>query len=468
MGSHSKGFLKDVHHLPLIAKLFDSILIYSSLYIMSLFIRDIEWIPNYNLLALISILVFIFAAESAKLYQSWRGVEFVTLLKRVLIVWAATSLMLIMIGYLTKVTSEFSRILITSWFFVVPILLLTWRAAYKSFIGLMRSKGYNSRKVAIVGISDLGVKVARHIEDHEELGMALEGLYDDRGLNRDDISEQDEFGGCSDTLVDKVHKGELDIIYITLPLQADERIKDLIDKLSDTTVAVYMLPDLYTFNLFNGSWTDIGGHPMVSVFETPFMGVDAFFKRVQDVTLSAIILTLISPLLLGIVIAVRMTSKGPALFKQCRYGISGNKIPVWKFRSMTTVDNGDEIKQATKDDARITPLGSFLRRTSLDELPQFFNVLTGTMSIVGPRPHAIAHNELYRKQIRGYMMRHAVKPGITGWAQINGYRGETDTVEKMQHRIDFDHWYISHWSIWLDLKIIFLTIFKGFVSKNAY
>jgi putative colanic acid biosynthesis UDP-glucose lipid carrier transferase len=214
---------------------------------------------------------------------------------------------------------------------------------------------------------------------------------------------------------------------------------------------------------------EIKGMPVFSVFDTPLSSKSSqVLKRIEDVLLSIIILVLISPILLVIAIAIKLTSKGPVIFKQKRYGLNGKEIKVYKFRSMTTQDNGTVVKQATKNDSRITPLGAFLRKTSLDELPQFINVLQGKMSIVGPRPHAVAHNEEYRKIVPKYMQRHLVKPGITGWAQINGWRGETDSLEKMEKRIEFDLHYINSWNLWLDIKIILLTVFKGFINKNAY
>jgi putative colanic acid biosynthesis UDP-glucose lipid carrier transferase len=219
----------------------------------------------------------------------------------------------------------------------------------------------------------------------------------------------------------------------------------------------------------HGEWTDLNGIPIISVFNTSVNNITSrTLKRLEDITISLLILMLISPILLAISIAIKVTSSGPILFKQKRYGLHGNKIIVYKFRSMTVQDNGNIIKQATKNDSRLTSIGGFLRRTSLDELPQFFNVIQGVMSIVGPRPHAVAHNEEYRKLIPKYMQRHLVKPGITGWAQINGLRGETEELEKMKKRIEFDLHYITIWSIWLDIKIIFITIFKGFFDKNAY
>jgi len=228
------------------------------------------------------------------------------------------------------------------------------------------------------------------------------------------------------------------------------------------------VPDVFAFDLLNARMTDLKGLPTISIYDTPMVGGHKLVKRLQDIILGSAILLLISPVLLVIACAIKFTSKGDVLFKQDRYGIDGKKIKVWKFRSMTVADNANVVVQAKKNDSRITPLGAFLRRTSLDELPQFFNVLQGSMSIVGPRPHAVAHNEEYRKLIQGYMLRHKMKPGITGWAQVNGWRGETDTLEKMQKRIEYDLDYIHSWSLYWDLKIVFLTIFKGFINKNAY
>ncbi|NDB70687.1 MAG: exopolysaccharide biosynthesis polyprenyl glycosylphosphotransferase, partial [Methylocystaceae bacterium] len=226
--------------------------------------------------------------------------------------------------------------------------------------------------------------------------------------------------------------------------------------------------DTFVTDLIQGRMDSVGGIPVVAVCETPFTGFSKLSKRGSDIVLSLIILILIFPLLAIIALCVKLTSRGPVIFKQRRYGLDGNDITVYKFRSMTVMDDGDTIEQAKKEDPRITPIGAILRRTSLDELPQFFNVLQGRMSIVGPRPHAVAHNEMYRKLIKGYMLRHKVPPGITGWAQINGYRGETDTLEKMKGRIDYDLEYLRNWSLRLDLYIIAKTIWVVLKRENAH
>jgi len=237
---------------------------------------------------------------------------------------------------------------------------------------------------------------------------------------------------------------------------------------SDTTATVYIIPNFFMYNLLNARWQSVGSIQTLSVFDTPFQGGSELLKRAEDIVLSLSILCLIAVPMLCIAAAVKITSPGPVIFRQNRYWLDGKKIVVYKFRSMSAQDNGTEVKQATKNDSRITPLGAFLRKTSLDELPQFINVLQGRMSIVGPRPHAVAHNEQYRKLIEGYMLRHKVRPGITGLAQVNGLRGETETINKMVKRVEFDLDYIHRWSVWLDIKIILKTVTNGFINKNAY
>jgi len=260
----------------------------------------------------------------------------------------------------------------------------------------------------------------------------------------------------------------VDLIYITLPMASQPRILKLLDELCDTTASIYFVPDIFLFDLIQARMDTIGGMPVVAVCETPFYGFDGLIKRVSDVVLASTILTLISPLMVAIATGVKLSSPGPALFKQRRYGLDGREITVYKFRTMTVIEDGNAIRQATRNDPRVTPFGAFLRRYSLDELPQFINVLQGRMSVVGPRPHAVAHNELYRKLIKSYMIRHKVKPGITGWAQVNGLRGETDTLEKMRARIEYDLAYLRNWSLRLDFQIVLKTIRVVLEKQNAY
>jgi putative colanic acid biosynthesis UDP-glucose lipid carrier transferase len=251
-------------------------------------------------------------------------------------------------------------------------------------------------------------------------------------------------------------------------MRAEERIRGVLTKLADTTASVYIVPDFFVFQMLHSRWTDIGGLPAVSVFENPLYGVDGLAKRVFDLLVAGIATVLLALPMLIVAIAIKLTSRGPVFFRQRRYGLDGQEILVWKFRTMTVCEDGNRVTQATKTDSRVTPLGAFLRKTSIDELPQLFNVLGGSMSLVGPRPHAATHNEQYRKMIEGYMLRHKVKPGITGLAQVRGWRGETDTLEKMQRRVECDHEYIREWSLWLDVKILFRTVLVVLAAKNAY
>ena len=251
-------------------------------------------------------------------------------------------------------------------------------------------------------------------------------------------------------------------------MAAQPHILNLLDSLKDTTASIYFVPDIFITDLIQGRFDTVGNMPVVAVCETPFTGFNGLAKRTSDVVLSFLILLLLLPILLVLTIGVKLSSPGPIIFKQRRYGLDGKEILVYKFRSMTVCDDGDIVKQATKDDARITRFGAFIRRTSLDELPQFVNVLQGRMSIVGPRPHAVAHNETYRKAIKGYMIRHKVKPGITGWAQVNGYRGETETLDKMEKRIEYDLEYLRNWSLSLDFWIIVKTVLIVAKDRNAY
>jgi putative colanic acid biosynthesis UDP-glucose lipid carrier transferase len=257
-------------------------------------------------------------------------------------------------------------------------------------------------------------------------------------------------------------------VYITLPLGSQPRILELTESLQGTTASIFFVPDVFGISIIQGRLQDMSGVPVVGICETPFTGTNELVKRLSDIVMATIILVLISPLLLAIAIGVKLSSPGPVIFRQRRNGLDGSEITVYKFRSMTTQDNGPVIDQATKGDPRITPFGAFLRRTSLDELPQFFNVLQGRMSIVGPRPHAVAHNEIYRELIKAYMVRHKVRPGITGWAQVNGLRGETETIDKMKARVEYDLEYLRNWSLGLDLQIIVRTLRVIFFDRNAY
>jgi putative colanic acid biosynthesis UDP-glucose lipid carrier transferase len=389
--------------------------------------------------------------------------------------WLMTVLMLALMAFATRYGQHFARSVMMAWIVLAPCLIGLGRMSMRIVQSGLLKRGIGVRKLAIAGLNDLGRQTAVNIEQDPSIGLQLVGFYDDRSILRDSglsnsSSEHSSITlqGNLNELVEQSRNGEIDTVLITLPMRAEDRIRYLLDQLSDSTVSVYIVPDFFVFELLHSQWTSMGGLPAVSVFENPLFGVDGMVKRVSDVVLASIALVASAIPMLLIAAAVKATSPGPVFFRQRRYGLDGREILVWKFRSMRTCDNGPVVKQATEHDPRITKVGAILRRTSLDEIPQIFNVLQGSMSLVGPRPHASAHNEQYRSLIRGYMLRHKVKPGITGLAQVNGCRGETETLDKMQARIDWDHRYIRSWSLWSDIKIMFSTVFVVLKQDQAH
>ncbi|MCF7518969.1 MULTISPECIES: undecaprenyl-phosphate glucose phosphotransferase [Pseudoalteromonas] len=432
-------------------------------------IYTIHFTSAYLAAALSITITYMYCAEILSTYRSWRAGKFRSM---VLCSWVSLVVAfstMFCISFVFKFTEVLSRLGLTIWFFVSLLLLFSWRLAVHLYKRNRRRLGLNLRNVAIVGATEGAAYLHKEIENNSELGFKFMGFFDDRKPERlfEKAANYDVEGNIQ-TAIDRARDGEIDILYIALPLKAEKRIADILLQLGNTTVDVHVIPDFLLSNLIHARIEHVGNLDTLSVFESPLIGAQEFIKRTEDIIVSSLILLLISPLLLVIAAAVKLTSPGNIIFKQDRYGLDGRKIKVWKFRSMTVTENSDVVTQATKNDARITKLGGFLRRTSLDELPQFINVLRGEMSIVGPRPHAVAHNEEYRSKVDFYMIRHKAKPGITGWAQINGWRGETDTLDKMAKRVEYDLHYIKHWSLWLDVKIIFMTIFKGFKSENAY
>jgi putative colanic acid biosynthesis UDP-glucose lipid carrier transferase len=379
--------------------------------------------------------------------------------------------LLLLIGFASKATHYFSRQALFSWFLITPCVLVAAHWLLRYWLYQWSLAGSRQSRAVIVGLSDLSRELDQQFRKTPLLGLSCLGFFDDRRPERllEKKQQQPErLLGCIETAAEFVKTHNVQHVYIALPMSAQPRILALLDGLRDTTVSIYFVPDIFRFDLIQSDISSIKGIPIVAVCQSPFIGVNSAVKRFSDVVLSLLILLLIAPLMLFIAMGVKLSSPGPVLFKQRRYGLDGKEIIVYKFRSMTVMEDSGQVNQATRSDPRITPFGGFLRKTSLDELPQFINVLQGRMSIVGPRPHAVSHNELYRGLINGYMIRHKVKPGITGWAQVKGFRGETETVEKMQARIDFDLDYLRNWSLFLDLFIIFKTISVVINDKNAY
>lgn len=388
--------------------------------------------------------------------------------------WLFIVSFVIIFGYATGYINSFPHELMVVWLWLTPIILLIGHIAISKFLSSIQYTSYANRTAVIVGVSDLGLQLRNKMKTEVELNLEFKGFFDDRDLPRFKkfietlYLREHEIIGQYSLLSEYVKTNAIDIIYIALPMTSQPRVLDLLDDLKDTTTSIYFVPDIFMFDLIQARIDDVAGIPVVAVCETPFSGINGLIKRVSDIVMTLFLLIPLTPIMLMIGLSVKLSSPGPVLFKQKRYGLDGQEILVYKFRSMTVTENGHTVVQATKNDKRVTKLGAFLRKTSLDELPQFINVLQGRMSIVGPRPHAVSHNETYRKIIKGYMIRHKVKPGITGWAQVNGLRGETDTIDKMQARIEYDIDYLRQWSLALDTKIIFRTVFLVFMDAQAY
>lgn len=377
------------------------------------------------------------------------------MLGRVGLSWLVTWGIIMTWLVLTQTATDYSRLWLAWW--AGASLLLSWfaRVAVYFMLSGLRSMGVNHKRVLLVGAGGAVASIRRRVKSSAWTGYDVVGVA----------------SATNDKALDyAINTLSPDEVWICQPPGDMKAIQRVLHALRHSTANIRLVPDMGMLQLMNHGMTVVLGLPMLDISSSPMTGFALVLKWLEDKLVGLLILVLISPVLVAIAVAVRLTSPGPALFKQKRHGWNGETINVFKFRSMYVhqEDATVSVTQATKGDPRITPLGRFLRSTSLDELPQFLNVLQGNMSIVGPRPHAVAHNLEYREHIPRYMLRHKVKPGITGWAQVNGLRGETDTLEKMEARVQADLFYIENWSLWLDFKIIVLTVFKGFVGKNAY
>ncbi|WDE12788.1 undecaprenyl-phosphate glucose phosphotransferase [Thalassomonas haliotis] len=463
----SKTFKPNSNTYSFLFKLIDLMIILAALPLAAEFYGI--WLTSEYVIAGLTVAVaFLYFAETLSFYRSWRHGSFSEMMLIGLASLVLSFFFLTAVAFVLKQSADLSRMTIGLWFAIASLGFLLWRRFALSIQRKLRKSGYNVKKSAIIGATESGERLFREIQANDELGYQFVGFYEDRDSSR--VSEQlvPHIKGGFEQALSLVREGEIDTLFIALPLKADQQITDILVKIGDTTVDIHFIPDFFIVNLMHARIIHVGDIDTLTVFESPYYGAKEWLKRTEDLLLGCLILLLIAVPMLFIALGIKLTSKGPVFFKQRRYGLNGEEIRVWKFRSMVVMENDHKVVQATKNDARVTPFGGFLRRTSLDELPQFFNVLKGDMSIVGPRPHAVAHNEEYRGQVPFYMFRHKVKPGITGWAQINGWRGETDTLDKMKKRVEFDLHYLKDWSIWFDIKIIFLTIVKGFVNKNAF
>ena len=426
--------------------------------------------PLSNRIVALSLLVAALAAMllkssvrvSGDMFAQWSGIA-VNVVTR----WTMLFGALLVIGYLTKTSGLYPRRVILTWTVVAPLVLIIVNIMLRAVLRRMLADPANSRRVVIAGYNEISHSLATRLQADHLSAMKVEGFFDDRSAERLGATSGPPLLGKLPDLPAYVKAHYIDVIFVAIPMRHIQRVLDLIDELRDTTASIYYIPDIQVFDLIQSRTQEILGIPVIAMCETPFAGYRGVVKRLTDVVLCVAALPLLLPVMAVIAAAVKLSSPGPAIFKQRRYGLDGRPIVVYKFRTMTVTEDGDVIAQATRDDPRVTRVGSFLRRYSLDEFPQFFNVLQGRMSLVGPRPHAVAHNEWYRKLIKGYMVRHKVPPGITGLAQINGCRGETAQLEQMQARVDYDLEYLRHWSLLLDLQILARTALRLVRDANT-
>jgi putative colanic acid biosynthesis UDP-glucose lipid carrier transferase len=376
--------------------------------------------------------------------------------------WAGVILAIVLLMYASQIGSLVSRQWLAVWSVMALMGLIAMRIAAVAVLHVLQRRGLFTRRVAIAGAGELGRQVARKLEASPTAGLRVVAFYDDDPALAAATVEGAPVRGNVERIRDDVRDGGIDQVWIALPLRAEERVHRIIDDLAPFNAEVRFVPDIFGFQLLNHSITEVGGLPVIKLTESPLSGGKGLLKWIEDKLVAAAVLLVIAPLLAAIAVGIKLTSPGPVIFKQRRGGLDNREITVWKFRTMHVHDErtaGDK-PQATKDDPRITRFGAFLRRTSLDELPQFINVLLGDMSVVGPRPHPLWLNDFYAGRIPTYLLRSWIKPGITGWAQVNGWRGETDEDWKMEMRVQHDLWYIEHWSLGLDLYIILMTVFR--------
>lgn len=431
----------------------------------------LEGIPvsrEYLISFILTAFLILFIFPNFGIYKSWRGRSKLERARSITIAWATVVLTLVVLSTMLKLTVYYSRVWFYSSSIISVIYLIFYRHILDIALNIARRSGWNHKNVVIFGAGALGNTVASRITEEDWTGFQIKAFFDDDESKTGTILNHIPILSAS-SISSYIDQNDILELWITLPLRNEARVKELLHELRHLTISIKYIPDIFGFNLLNQEVSEIAGVPILQLNGTPIQGINRVIKEIEDKVFSFFILLLVSPIMLVIAIAIKLESKGPILFKQRRHGWNGDEIKVYKFRSMR-VHNEDEgkVTQATRNDDRVTKVGRFIRKTSLDELPQFFNVLQGRMSIVGPRPHALAHNEEYKDRVEYYMQRHKVKPGITGWAQVNGLRGETDTIEKMTKRVEYDLFYIENWSLWFDIRIIAKTILTGFIDDNAY
>jgi Undecaprenyl-phosphate glucose phosphotransferase len=453
----------------LAARLVDMVLIGFAA-VLSLHIRfpDTRADHTYAICILISIALTLIVFPASGIYQSWRGRSAWKLVSRVALIWLAVQVCSLALMFSLHITDFLSRLWMAYWTGLGGALLISARLGIYGVLRRVRKAGHNLRKVAVIGTAAQCARLLKSIQDSPGSGFRPSAAFpvcsDGAGLN----IGVPVFSGL-EAFAQHVRAGEVHELWLALSLSEEPVVTSIVKAFRSELVNIRLIPDVSSLAPFGGTIVNLLGAPAISLVGSPLTEHAMFSKDLFDRAFAALALIAIAPLLMVIAIAVKLSSRGPVLFMQRRKGADGRVFKIYKFRSMYVhAPEPGVVKQATKGDPRITRLGAFLRRTSLDELPQLMNVLRGEMSVVGPRPHAIEHDEIYRTCVDDYLQRYRIKPGITGWAQVNGYRGETDQIEKMQRRVELDLYYLKNWSFWLDVRIVLATVAKGFVSANAY
>jgi putative colanic acid biosynthesis UDP-glucose lipid carrier transferase len=424
---------------------------------------DVRFTGSYVALALVSALLVWIAIGRDQRPQLVTMSGPLSVVGQTLIEWGAVVGTLLLIAYATKTSENFSRRALLLWFTITPLVIIAMLTIVNAWARAVAASPRNARRAVIVGSSYMSSRLLQTAKNRPELGLHIERAFE----LQHDTRDAQALVAAQQSVHDYVNRFRIEVVFLALPIEA-ESTRALLAGLRDTTSSVYLIPNIALQDLIQARTDEIDGVPVIALCESPLHGPNAVAKRTTDIVFGSILLLCALPAMLAIAAAIKLTSPGPVIFKQRRYGLDGEQIAVHKFRTMTVTENGGRIVQATRNDPRVTPLGRFLRRTSLDELPQLLNVLAGTMSLVGPRPHAVAHNEEYRKLINGYMVRHKVTPGITGLAQVNGCRGETATLDDMKRRVEYDLEYMRHWCLLLDLKILMKTVVLLFKDERAY
>jgi Undecaprenyl-phosphate glucose phosphotransferase len=400
-------------------------------------------------------------------YESWRGRSKSALAGQVALSWLIVQACAMVLMFSLHRIDFVSRLWFAYWTGMAGAGMIAGRMVTHTVLGRVRNAGLNLKQVAVAGCGDHCDEIVRKIDLAPAAGFRATAAYNVQAgakMNtRVPVFEDHE------AFANYVRTQNVGEVWLALPLTEERAILKLVDEFRNDLINIRFMPDVRTLSLFEGSVTNLLGVPTINLAASPLPPNALLQKEIFDRVFAAAALIAVSPVMIACALAVKLTSRGPVFFKQRRKGADGRVFSIYKFRSMRMhVEKEGELRQATRNDPRITRVGAFLRRTSLDELPQFFNVLRGDMSVVGPRPHALEHDDLYQKVVSGYIHRYRIKPGITGWAQVNGFRGETDRIEKMEGRVAHDLYYLGNWSFGLDMKIIFATIFKGLRHTNAY